>query len=100
MPAARARSCTTGAKAAALRRDLATQCCVLTARVWKATIHRDGARSRPKEVTMADALDGRQFDGIVLECGKTAGDADSLIFNERALSLDRVRSLRVRRRRL
>ena len=29
---------------------------------------------------MADALDGRQFDGIVLECGKTAGDADSLIF--------------------
>lgn len=29
---------------------------------------------------MADALDGRQFDGVVLECGKTAGDADSLIF--------------------
>ena len=29
---------------------------------------------------MADALDGRQFDGIVLERGKTAGDADSLIF--------------------
>lgn len=28
-----------------------------------------------------DALDGRQFDGVVLECGKTAGDADSLIFN-------------------
>jgi len=25
-------------------------------------------------------LDGRRFDGIVLECGKTAGDADSLIF--------------------
>ncbi|HEU5297354.1 MAG TPA: hypothetical protein VFU71_21430 [Burkholderiaceae bacterium] len=27
-----------------------------------------------------DALDGRQFDGIVVECGKTSGDADSLIF--------------------
>ena len=27
-----------------------------------------------------DPLDGRTFDGIVLECGKTAGDADSLIF--------------------
>ena len=26
------------------------------------------------------ALDGRRFDGIVLECGKTAGDADTLIF--------------------
>jgi len=26
------------------------------------------------------ALDGRQFDGIVLECGKTTGDPDSLIF--------------------
>ncbi len=25
-------------------------------------------------------LDGRRFDGIVLECGKTAGDADTLIF--------------------
>ena len=28
----------------------------------------------------SDPLDGRTFDGIVLECGKTAGDADSLIF--------------------
>ena len=27
-----------------------------------------------------DLLDGRTFDGIVLECGKTSGDADSLIF--------------------
>jgi hypothetical protein len=27
-----------------------------------------------------DALDGRRFDGVVLECGKTAGDADSLLF--------------------
>ena len=26
------------------------------------------------------ALDGRNFDGIVLECGKTSGDADTLIF--------------------
>ncbi len=25
-------------------------------------------------------LDGRRFDGIVLEAGKTAGDADTLIF--------------------
>jgi len=25
-------------------------------------------------------LDGRQFTGIVLECGKTSGDADTLIF--------------------
>ena len=25
-------------------------------------------------------LDGRNFDGIVLECGKTSGDADTLIF--------------------
>ena len=26
------------------------------------------------------ALDGRNFDGVVLECGKTSGDADTLIF--------------------
>jgi hypothetical protein len=25
-------------------------------------------------------LDGRRFDGIVLECGKTSGDADTLSF--------------------
>ena len=25
-------------------------------------------------------LDGRRFAGVVLECGKTAGDADTLIF--------------------
>jgi hypothetical protein len=25
-------------------------------------------------------LDGRNFDGIVLECGNTAGDADTIIF--------------------
>ena len=29
---------------------------------------------------MADALDGRSFVGIVLECGKTEGDADTIIF--------------------
>lgn len=36
-------------------------------------------------ITPADGsrtpLDGRTFDGIVLECGKTSGDADSLIFS-------------------
>lgn len=26
-------------------------------------------------------LDGKRFDGIVLECGKTAGDADTLLFD-------------------
>ena len=30
----------------------------------------------------AVALDGRRFEGIVLERGKTAGDADTLIFEE------------------
>lgn len=29
----------------------------------------------------ANALDGRRFDGVVLECGKTAGDADTLSFD-------------------
>jgi hypothetical protein len=28
------------------------------------------------------ALDGRNFDGVVLERGKTSGDADTLIFND------------------
>ena len=28
------------------------------------------------------ALDGRNFDGIVLECGKTSGDPDTLIFKD------------------
>jgi hypothetical protein len=27
-------------------------------------------------------LDGRNFDGIVIECGKTSGDADTLIFKD------------------
>ena len=27
-------------------------------------------------------LDGRNFVGIVLECGKTAGDADTIIFKD------------------
>jgi hypothetical protein len=26
-------------------------------------------------------LDGRNFEGVVLECGKTAGDADTLVFS-------------------
>ena len=30
--------------------------------------------------THKDALDGRRFDGVVLERGKTSGDADTLIF--------------------
>jgi hypothetical protein len=28
----------------------------------------------------AHLLDGRRFDGVVIECGKTAGDADTLSF--------------------
>ena len=28
------------------------------------------------------ALDGRTFEGVVLECGKTSGDADTLIFKD------------------
>ena len=31
--------------------------------------------------SQAHALDGRRFDGIVLERGKTAGDADTLTFD-------------------
>ena len=27
-------------------------------------------------------LDGRNFDGVILECGKTSGDADTLIFKD------------------
>ena len=30
----------------------------------------------------AAALDGRNFEGVVLECGKTSGDADTLIFKD------------------
>jgi hypothetical protein len=29
---------------------------------------------------MKQILDGRKFAGVVLECGKTAGDADTVIF--------------------
>ena len=32
------------------------------------------------QTTASHLLDGRRFDGIVLECGKTAGDADTLSF--------------------
>ena len=31
---------------------------------------------------LSHLLDGRRFDGIVLECGKTAGDADTLSFED------------------
>ena len=31
---------------------------------------------------MKQTLDGRKFAGVVLECGKTEGDADTLIFDE------------------
>lgn len=31
-------------------------------------------------LNLPTTLDGRRFDGIVLEAGRTAGDADSLIF--------------------
>ena len=37
-------------------------------------VAREGALSRD------GALDGRRFDGVVLERGKTSGDADTLIF--------------------
>jgi hypothetical protein len=36
--------------------------------------------AREEEDTM-NILDGRKFDGVVLECGKTEGDADTIIFN-------------------
>ena len=36
-------------------------------------------RSNPPAATL-QALEGRRFHGIVLEAGKTAGDADTLIF--------------------
>jgi len=32
--------------------------------------------------TRNDPLEGRTFEGVVLECGKTAGDADTLIFKD------------------
>jgi hypothetical protein len=31
---------------------------------------------------MKQVLDGRKFVGVVLECGKTAGDADTVIFKD------------------
>ena len=34
----------------------------------------------PREAQIAVTLDGRRFEGIVLERGKTTGDADTLIF--------------------
>lgn len=34
----------------------------------------------PAQPTPSHLLDGRRYDGIVLECGKTSGDADTLSF--------------------
>jgi hypothetical protein len=31
---------------------------------------------------MKQTLDGRKFAGVVLECGKTEGDADTLVFHD------------------
>jgi hypothetical protein len=36
--------------------------------------------ANPAETATVPLLDGRRFDGIVLERGKTSGDADSLLF--------------------
>jgi len=33
-------------------------------------------------MTSTASLDGRRFDGVVLERGKTAGDADTLLFEQ------------------
>lgn len=44
--------------------------------------------------TQSQLLDGRCFDGIVLECGKTTGDADSITFEggrSRSSACDRLR---------
>jgi hypothetical protein len=38
------------------------------------------SHASPHLPLMDHALDGRRFDGIVLERGKSAGDADTLIF--------------------
>lgn len=36
----------------------------------------------PASPALAGALDGRSFDGVFLERGKTSGDADTLIFRD------------------
>lgn len=32
--------------------------------------------------TVSHLLDGRRFDGVILECGKNAGDADTITFRD------------------
>jgi hypothetical protein len=45
------------------------------------TLHSDHSlRSVTSPAALTLPLDGRRFEGIVLERGKTAGDADTLIF--------------------
>jgi len=36
----------------------------------------------PSSTSTASQLDGRRFEGVVLERGKTSGDADTLIFDK------------------
>ena len=48
---------------------------------------------------MKQTLDGRKFAGVVLECGKT-GRCRHADLQGRALPFERVRPLRLRRRRL
>lgn len=43
-------------------------------------------------VVLAESLDGRRFEGVFLERGKTSGDADTLIFKDgrfRSIACDR-----------
>jgi hypothetical protein len=42
--------------------------------------HAMSAVLNPTPQTSSHLLDGRRFDGVVLECGKTAGDADTITF--------------------
>ena len=36
----------------------------------------------PRAAAAGASLDGRRFDGIVIECGKTSGDAESITFQK------------------
>ena len=46
------------------------------------------------------ALDGRNFDGIVLKCGETSGDADTLSFKDGRFRSSACDPVRLWRRRL
>jgi hypothetical protein len=46
------------------------------------TPHRNLAVSSSPARAEASGLDGRTFDGVVLERGKTSGDADTIIFKD------------------